>query len=68
MQPQALKINIYSRLGCKDEFGSATTKKLAIPRAIDEYNYRMGQVDRGDQFRAGNPGLRRIRRGGWHAL
>jgi hypothetical protein len=52
----------------RDEFGSATTKKLAIPRAIDEYNYRMGQVDRGDQFRAGNPGLRRIRRGGWHAL
>lgn len=30
----------------QDEFGSATTKKLAIPRAIDEYNYRMGQVDR----------------------
>lgn len=52
----------------RDEFGSATTKKLAIPRAIDEYNYLMGQVDRGDQFRAGNPGLRRIRRGGWHAL
>jgi hypothetical protein len=50
------------------EFGSATTKKLAIPRTIDEYNYRMGQVDRGDQYRAGNPGLRRIRRGGWHAL
>jgi hypothetical protein len=50
------------------EFGSATTKKLAIPHTIDEYNYRMGQVDRGDQYRAGNPGLRRIRRGGWHAL
>jgi hypothetical protein len=52
----------------QDEFGSATTKKLAISCAIDEYNYRMGQVDQGDQFWAGNPGLRRIRRGGWHAL
>jgi hypothetical protein len=52
----------------RDEFGSATTKKLAIPRAIDEYNYRIGQVDRRDQFRVGNPGLRQIRRSGWHAL
>jgi hypothetical protein len=28
----------------------------------------MGQVDQADQLRSYNPGLRRIRRGGWHAL
>jgi len=28
----------------------------------------MGYVDQADQRRASNPGLRRIRRGGWHAL
>ena len=43
-------------------------KNLAIPCVIDEYNHKMGQVDLADQYRAGNPGLRRIRRGGWHAL
>jgi hypothetical protein len=50
------------------EFGSATTKKLAILRAINKYNHYMGQVDRGDQYQVGNPGLRRIRHSGWHAL
>lgn len=28
----------------------------------------MGHVDQADQLRATNPGLRRIKRGGWHAL
>jgi hypothetical protein len=28
----------------------------------------MGQVDLADQYRANNPGRRRIRRGGWHAI
>jgi hypothetical protein len=41
----------------QDEFGSATTKKLAILCAIDKYNYCIGQVDQRDQFWAGNPGL-----------
>ena len=50
------------------EFGDAVRKNLAIPCVIDEYNHKMGQVDLADQYRAGNPGLRRIRRGGWHAL
>jgi hypothetical protein len=46
------------------EFGSATTKKLAISREIDKYNYRIGQVDQGNQYQAGNSGLRQIQRGG----
>jgi hypothetical protein len=50
------------------EFGDAIRKNLAIPCVIDEYNHKMGQVDLADQYRSGNPGLRRIRRGGWHAL
>jgi hypothetical protein len=28
----------------------------------------MGYVDQADQLRATNPGLRRVKRGGWHAL
>jgi hypothetical protein len=52
----------------QDGFGSATIKKLAIPCAIDKYNYRMGQVDSEDQYQSENPGLHRIRCGGWHAL
>jgi len=50
------------------EFGDAVRKNLAIPCVIDEYNHKIGQVNLADQYRAGNPGLRRIRRGGWHAL
>jgi hypothetical protein len=50
------------------EFGNTVRKNLAIPCIIDEYNHKMGQVDLADQYRAGNPGRRRIRRGGWHAL
>jgi hypothetical protein len=50
------------------EFGNAVRKNLAIPCVIDEYNHKMGQVDLADQYRAGNPGRRRIRRGGWHAI
>jgi hypothetical protein len=50
------------------EFGDAVRKNLAIPCVIDEYNHRMGQVDLADQYRADNPGRRRIRRGGWHAI
>jgi hypothetical protein len=48
------------------EFGDAVRKNF--PCVIDEYNHKMGQVDLADQYRAGNPGLRRIQRGGWHAL
>jgi hypothetical protein len=50
------------------EFGDAVRKNLAIPCVIDEYNHKMGQVDLADQYRAGNPGRRRIRHGGWHAI
>jgi hypothetical protein len=50
------------------EFGDAIQKNLAIPCVINEYNHKMGQVDLANQYRAGNPGQRRIRRRGWHAL
>jgi hypothetical protein len=49
-------------------FGSEHSKDLPIPTFIDDYNHYMGQVDQADQLRATNPGLRRIRRGGWQAL
>ncbi len=49
-------------------FGSSAQKELPIPIFIDEYNHSMGHVDQADQLRSYNPGLRRIRRGGWHAL
>jgi len=49
-------------------FGSEPTKNLPIPKFVDDYNHYMGQVDQADQLRASNPGLRRVRRGGWHAL
>jgi len=49
-------------------FGSEPVKDLPIPKFIDDYNHYMGQVDQADQRRASNPGLRRIKRGGWHAL
>ena len=41
---------------------------LDIPAQIDDYNHQMGAVDRADQYRANNQGVRRIRRGGWNAL
>ena len=50
------------------EFGNAVRKNLAIPCIIDEYNYKMGQVDLANQYQASNPGRRQIRQGGWHAL
>jgi len=43
-----LKATSIAAQAVQDEFGSATTKKLAIPCAINKYNYRIGQVDRGD--------------------
>jgi hypothetical protein len=49
-------------------FGSKPSKDLPIPKFVDDYNHYMGYVDRADQLRATNPGLRRIRHGGWHAL
>jgi hypothetical protein len=49
-------------------FGSEPEKDLPIPKFVDDYNHYMGYVDRADQLRATNPGLRRIRHGGWHAL
>jgi hypothetical protein len=45
-----LKATSTAARSVQAEFGSATTKKLAIPRAIDEYNYHKGQVDQGDQY------------------
>jgi hypothetical protein len=50
------------------EFGNSPTKLLPIPILFDDYNRYMGQIDVADQLRATNPGLRRIRRGGWRAL
>jgi hypothetical protein len=41
---------------------------MLIPDLVDDYNYNMGAFDLVDQLRASNPGVRRIRRGGWHAL
>ena len=49
-------------------FGAHSQMELPIPIFIDHYNHCMGQVDQADQLRSYNPGLRRIRRGGWHAL
>jgi hypothetical protein len=49
-------------------FGSESEKNLPIPKFVDDYNHYMGYVDQADQLRATNPGLRRIRSGGWHAL
>jgi hypothetical protein len=49
-------------------FGSEPSKDLPIPKFVDDYNDHMGQVDQADQLRATNPGLRRVVRGGWHAL
>jgi hypothetical protein len=49
-------------------FGSESEKDLPIPKFVDDYNHYMGYVDQADQLRATNPGLRRIKRGGWHAL
>jgi hypothetical protein len=49
-------------------FGSEPTKDLPIPKFVDDYNHLMNQVDIADQLRATNPGNRRIKTGGWHAL
>jgi hypothetical protein len=49
-------------------FGSEHSKDLPIPTFIDDCSHCVGQVDQADQLRATNPGLRRIRRGGWQAL
>jgi hypothetical protein len=49
-------------------FGSEPEKDLPIPKFVDDYNHYMGYVDQADQLRATNPGLRRVKRGGWHAL
>jgi hypothetical protein len=49
-------------------FGDSPTKKLSIPRFVDDYNHQMNAVDQADQLRSSNAGLRRIRKGGWHAI
>jgi hypothetical protein len=49
-------------------FGSESRKDLPIPDFVDGYNHNMNHVDIADQLRSTNPGNRRIRRGGWHAL
>ena len=49
-------------------FGDSPIKLMSIPKVFDDYNHYMGAVDVADQLRSYNPGLRRIRRGGWHAL
>jgi hypothetical protein len=43
-------------------------KKLSILGQADDCNHKMGYVDQADQLTANDPGLRRVRRGGWHAL
>lgn len=48
----------------RQPFGLAPEKDLPIPKFVDDYNHFMGYVDRADQLRASNPGLRQIRRGG----
>ena len=42
-------------------FGSEPEKDLPIPKFVDDYNHYMGYVDRADQLRATNPGLRRVK-------
>jgi hypothetical protein len=49
-------------------FGDSPTKELSIPRFVDDYNRQMNAVDQADQLRSYNSGLRRIRKGGWHAI
>lgn len=49
-------------------FGDQPRKNLDIPDFDDDYNYNMGAVDRADQLRSYMGGLRRIRKGGWHAI
>lgn len=49
-------------------FGSQPRKDLPIPKFVDNYNHYMNQVDVADHLRSTNPGNRRIRKGGWHAL
>jgi hypothetical protein len=49
-------------------FGSEPEKNLPILKFVNDYNYYMGYVDQADQLRATNPGLRPIRKGGWHPL
>jgi hypothetical protein len=52
----------------RQAFGPNPEKDLPIPKFVDDYNHYMGYVDQADQRQASNPGLRRIRRGGWHAV
>lgn len=52
----------------RQAFGPDSEKDLPIPKFVDDYNHYMGYVDQADQLRASNPGLRRIKHGGWHAL
>ena len=49
-------------------FGDIHEKELPIPEHIEGYNYKIGAIDRGNQLKAYNPGLRPIYRGGWQAL
>jgi hypothetical protein len=49
-------------------FHSKNEMPMLILNLVDDYNHNMGAVDRADQLRATDPGVRRIRRGGWHAL
>jgi hypothetical protein len=39
-----------------------------IPRKIDDYDHSIEMVDRADQHRPHNPGVRPVRRGGWHMV
>jgi hypothetical protein len=41
---------------------------MDIPVQADDYNHNIGMVDQAGQYRANNPGVRRVRRGGWHVL
>ena len=62
------KITSSSAKTARAVFGDQVRKILDIPEFIDDYNHLAKAVDRGDQLKCYNAGLRPIRRGGWQSL